>query len=267
MPKNLIVVALSIAAIATSVLSVLVRLETLENSPDENAPVVVATERFPEARGLLVRGLNGELVVETWDGPGIQTVVTAPEGRVDTVLAGDILAIEDASSGNGSSGSGVHIHVHGNGVNYVYDSDGSAAASVLVRVPVGMTVGLEDVSGIVRIGNTDGIVRVNHSGIGDVSIGRVRSASVDISGTGSVTINEIDGLMSADLSGVGSVRVLGGEISVLNVRTSGVGDFSFDGTVHDATVDLIGVGDVSIGRVAGNRNIRKSGVGTVRIGE
>ncbi len=242
-----------------------VRNESLENLLDDNAPAdgapaVVTTEEFPEGNELLVRRFDGDLVVETWDGPGMETVVAAPEGKVNVILSGSTLVVERESPGSG-------IYIRVNNVVYASGENAPWSASVLVRVPVGTNVSIEDSSGDVRIGDTDGEFHLSHSGIGAVEVGRVRSASVALDGVGSVAIDEVNGPMDVLVSGTGSVHVLRGEVDALAVNVSGVGDFSFDGTARDATVELSGLGDVSIARVSGNRIVRQSGIGTVQIGE
>jgi hypothetical protein len=130
-------------------------------------------------------------------------------------------------------------------------------------------------------------MRITCSSVGEAVIDSVAGESdIVVSGTGDVIIGSISGNLGAEVKsvgslrigkthvdtavftvkGVGDVKIKGGNINALTVKTSSVGGVKFDG--HAATGDFSnsGIGDIKVKSCQTVINRRSSSIGRIKIG-
>lgn len=133
-----------------------------------------------------------------------------------------------------------------------------------------------------------GAARVVCSSVGKVVIDFIACDSdITVSGTGDVAVGSLSGkLLNADLrsvgclrittanldvadfkvKGVGDVKIKGGYINALTVKTSSVGDFKFDGHAVLGDFNSSGIGDIRVKSCQTVIKKRSSSIGRIKIG-
>jgi hypothetical protein len=248
------------------------------------------TTSWTTCTGINIRRLVGSLLIDVWDGPGVEVEVTAGDGaRLDEIgvrADGNVLVVEDtgaAAAGSSSSsisisqssvgsiqitgGSGVVVI---NGRRVDLDSMGpakSAAAVVKLKVPWGASEFIvhEVIGGPVTIGDVKTDVELNVLADADVTCGRVHSAEVSIVGSGDVTIADVRGHLTVAVAGSGDVHVKGGAVETLSVSVTGSGDVRVRAPSSNASITLTGSGDIRVGPVKGKQRVRQTGTGDVTV--
>ena len=107
-------------------------------------------------------------------------------------------------------------------------------------------------TGNVSLGDTDRLY-VGHFGSGDITAGSVAlDADLSISGVGDVTARAAFGRLRVLITDAGNLRVREGDLAKLTVRTiDGVGGVDFGGAVKDLDVDIGTRTQVHVHRVTG----------------
>ena len=124
-----------------------------------------------------------------------------------------------------------------------------AGSEPVVVVPVGTTVALNNVTGCVTIGDTDGPLTLRLCDGCEVHAGRVASADVRIDGNSRVTIAEVDGgRLDVDVTGRGRVDA-GGEVGRFASTVHGAGDVQLRGCADEAQLTVEGSGHICVTRV------------------
>ena len=77
------------------------------------------------------------------------------------------------------------------------------------------------------------------------------SLSVSTSGSGDVTVADLDGPTQIDTSGSGDVTILRGRANPFALSTSGSGDVLFGGTASNPQISTSGSGEVCIAAAEG----------------
>jgi hypothetical protein len=118
-------------------------------------------------------------------------------------------------------------------------------------------------SGDVRVG-TVASANVQISGSSDVRMGAARGGLVAaISGSGDVTAQRVDGPLRAQIGGSGDVRIRDGAVTDMSAQVAGSGDVHFGGVAHSLEANIAGSGDVSAGHVTGSVTKHVVGSGDV----
>ena len=131
-----------------------------------------------------------------------------------------------------------------------------------------------------------GPLALDVSGGADVAVDSTTKLSVDLSGGGKATIQQVSGPVAIELSGGGdigighvaapafnlassgggNVSVGSGTIGALAVQASGSGNVHIGADVNSASIDSSGSADVTIAKVTGPVDKAVNGAGTVTIG-
>ncbi|MFO1012397.1 MAG: DUF2807 domain-containing protein [Caulobacteraceae bacterium] len=105
------------------------------------------------------------------------------------------------------------------------------------------------------------------TGSGDVRVDDIGGATeVLIAGSGDVWLGRVRGPMRAEITGSGDIRAASGEVTVLDARIKGSGDFSFRGTAESLNAEIYGPGDIYVARVTGRVSQTVRGPGDVHVG-
>lgn len=115
-------------------------------------------------------------------------------------------------------------------------------------------------------GDTQGPLRVNVVGSGDVNAGSARRADVRVRGSGDVGLVRVAEGLAAEVVGSGDVRVQRAD-GPMSARVNGSGDVRVsDGTAQGLEADVRGSGDVRVAAADGAVRLSTSGSGDVRVG-
>ncbi len=135
------------------------------------------------------------------------------------------------------------------------------------------------------VANTKGEMKIREAGSGDTKAGSAASASVDLAGSGDVSVQaiggdlsvniagsgdvtaaSINGKLEGNIAGSGNITVAGGRSRSVDVNVMGSGDVAFNGEADDVDVSVAGSGDVRIAKVNGSVKKHVAGSGDVIIG-
>jgi len=102
---------------------------------------------------------------------------------------------------------------------------------------------------------------------GSTSINAIQLENVelDISGSGSLVADELNGYLYGRISGSGSIDILTGIIENIDVKISGSGDLVVGALVKTAKLSLSGSGDMMIAHVVNEYTEQKTGSGSIRV--
>lgn len=203
--------------------------------------------------------------------------ITVSNLRGGNVVVGNMSVSADSNSSISVSGNGCSINMSGgritvNGVDMTDKMQGGASVSqepparLLVRVPVGMALSLEDMRGETTIGDVCGNLTVYSAGMSHLHAGKVRGLEVTIAGSSRVEVAHVDGPCQVTISGSGRVRCRGGRTSKLYASISGSGHVRFDGTATEADLSITGSGEIDVFRVVERLRKRKTGSGAITVG-
>lgn len=267
--------------------------------PDKEASKKVTETKMMKGDALLVRNITADLDVQVHTGVGIEVTIFGEAAEVknihasqqeDTVLvegtAGDSSGNITIVSGGGSSvthigrisggGSivGRNITVKGSGRNIVSVSRGNVVVTgggenttkVTVKVPVQTAIEASGVEGTIKIGDTDGALRLSLSGSREAIVGKVAKTRVRLSGSSNVDIAQIIGDANINLSGAACIVVHSGQIGELFVDISGVGRVDVQAIAQDADLEVSGAANIYVARVVNRPRRSMSGVGSITIG-
>ncbi len=213
----------------------------------------------------------------------------------ETVIDGNLRMnkINGCNSRNGK----VMVHVRGVG-DVSYDN----FPQIAVRVPldarvkaggavfgdVGRSNSIELANagcGDWTVANTKGELKIHQAGSGDAKTGSAASASIDLAGSGDVSVQtiggdlavniagsgdvtaaSISGKLEGNIAGSGNITVAGGRSRSVDVNVMGSGDVTFNGEADDVDVSVAGSGDIRIAKVNGAVKKHVAGSGDVIIG-
>lgn len=94
---------------------------------------------------------------------------------------------------------------------------------------------------------------------------QLENAELNISGSGSLVTDELNGYLYARVSGSGSIEVLTGLIDSVDVAISGSGDLMIGALVKTATLSHSGSGNMMVAHVLDEYTAQGSGSGVVRV--
>lgn len=98
-----------------------------------------------------------------------------------------------------------------------------------------------------------------------ISAIQLENAELNISGSGSLIADELNGSLYGRISGSGSIEVLTGVIENLDVGISGSGDLMIGALVKTASLSLSGSGDMMIAHVLDEYTAQGNGSGSIKV--
>jgi hypothetical protein len=139
---------------------------------------------------------------------------------------------------------------------------GAERIDLVVKVPAGIAVDIEDSSGEARIVNL-GAARITDSS-GDLQIESIKGDLTVDDASGSVTIRNVQGpIRIADGSGEMSIAEVMGEVTVTN---DGSGSIAIADVQGNVTIGSDGSGEIRIERVSGSVKVENDGSGEIFVG-
>ncbi len=227
---------------------------------------------------LVVEGLRGRLRIEVEDRSDVAVQVRGVAADVRDVALdaqNGTVRILDRSSGGGSSVRSSSITVGsvtatGHAVVHIGGKDVSAeenhpALEITARIPVGLPLTLQVLSGNCEVGDSRGPVALTVA-VGDCTLGAIGKAQLSIEGAGDIVVRQVSGDLEATVDGSGDIRVKNGQVEKLAVSLQGSGDITLGVTAKQAALRLQGSGDIRITEVRDRPTITLNGSGTVDIG-
>ena len=133
---------------------------------------------------------------------------------------------------------------------------------ITLSVPRGTDVTAHKMIGDLKAGDLDSKVWIETSR-GDVNIGRVREAHLNVVGSGDIAIGAVSGPLQLDIAGSGDIKV--GSSQSANVSIAGSGDTVLGAVNGGLKADIAGSGDLSVASVNGPVNISMAGAGDAHI--
>ena len=228
------------------------------------------------------RGPGSVLSIEdTSPGEGI----TVSNLRSGNVVVGNMSVSADSTSSVSVSSGGCSIQMAGgrvkiNGVDVTEqmrngggvaigasDKAAEQPARLVLRVPLGMALSLNDMRADATIGDVGGNLSVYSSGVSRVAAGKVRGLEVTIAGSGRVEVAEVaGGPCQAHISGSGRVRVRRGNVGKAVASITGSGNVRYDVTAEEADLSITGSGEIDLFRATKRLRKRKTGSGAITVG-
>jgi hypothetical protein len=146
---------------------------------------------------------------------------------------------------------------------YITIGPSEESLRMTVTVAPGTPLEIDNLVGSATGGDLDAPLTIDGSASGDISLGRVAIASIDIGGSTDVTLGAVNGSLDLDISGSGDLRVASAASTAISV--SGSGDTDIGSVAGILGIDISGSGDVTVGEVSGATEIDSSGSGDVTI--
>lgn len=137
---------------------------------------------------------------------------------------------------------------------------------VTVKVPKGCPVTVSGIDGKTTIGDTKGSLRVHATLAGDVQVGHVVDATLNVQGSSNIIASRIDGNVFASIQGSGDIKIKQGAVTMLNASIQGSGEIRFGGKAQNANLSVMGSGDIDVVHVESRPSINIMGSGEVNVG-
>lgn len=242
----------------------------------------ITTEVFHLARSLSLMNLAAEVEIEVGDVPrGIQVRLEMTPARAKQItcsVVGGILMVRDTFEGSAmvirQGGQTVvnrgsisrSISVNGKTVNLDDAEAGEPLGKVVITIPKGVQVHVQDPVGTHRLGDTEGALSVQNSAVGDIQAGKVRSVVARLSGSGDLTVDELlGGVCDVSSTETGDFECEDGRAGELSLHTSGTGSLRFGGTAERADLVATGTGDIRVKHALTITREVNTGVGSVKV--
>jgi hypothetical protein len=148
--------------------------------------------------------------------------------------------------------------------NTVIIGGSKSEVAVTVKVPTGTAVTSNRVFGNVVVGDIDAAFTATVQA-GDIQVGRITDANLQIQGDGNITINEVTGSVVGIVQGSGDIEIKKGSIQSLNATIHGSGDISVGGDVQVANLTVMGSGDITVNHVVQTPMKNVMGSGKIRV--
>lgn len=268
----------------------------IPSGKDENR----RTERFDVSGKLVIDRALCSVNIKAWDHSYVEVELEMTGERADAIkfdVDGDTLTITDKFKGTSITTSGVTIVGDGMRMNNIHASgniviSGSSIGNIVVaggkvtidgkevtgggkaeptpKVTVWMprqcNLDIQSCIADVTVDDFDGHLDCDVSASGDIGCGKVKSATIVISGSGDVSVSEVaEGPIDATLSGSGDVSISRGKVGKLRIHTSGSGDAVYRGSAKDAELRTSGSGDITVAEVENTLKQRATGSGDIRV--
>jgi hypothetical protein len=135
-------------------------------------------------------------------------------------------------------------------------------ALIKLEVPQGTKLSIEGMIGEAKIGHVRGDLKVSGTAL-DAQIGRARTADLSVSGTGKLTIADVEGALAARISGSG--KIAAGSADSADLIISGSGDITAREIRHDLAARISGSGDIKAGSANGAVSATIAGSGSLTV--
>jgi len=233
-------------------------------------------EQLFDADKLEVNDLNAVLTVRVKTQDGVSVAMKGPQQLVENIeldLHDDTLRVHQQKTpslgnisattinhGKGNSHSVVSINgqtivVRGSGVTVVEHSP-QERVSIDITVPQGTPMSFAGLKGDADIGDVLGPLVLETSG--DVRVGRVATATVDVSRSGDVHIQQVAEQLDLNVSGNGEARISDGNVDHLTISVTDNGEAEFDGSADNAYLSATDNGDLTVAHVVNKPKIHTS---------
>lgn len=243
----------------------------------------VIVENF-DASSLRLENIKMKLEVKTHLSEGIEIKIFTPgvvEKIIETRMSGDELVVEQLKTtsigdisvishgtGNGGGRSVVSIGnqttiIEGNNI-VVTQSNSQARSWMVISLPVGTPLSLENFKGKAEIGNTEGAF--NMDGSGNVVAGNLTAVTLDIGKNAKVKINQVKQFLKVNASGNSKLQLQQGNVETLQVNVVGNSRVKYGGHAHEASLSVTDNGRLFIASVDKRQNSKISRNGRLSIG-
>ena len=196
-----------------------------------------------QADAVEIENMPGNLVVEITQGTLIEIEISGPAiatARVDLRMIAGFLRLDYEKP---AIGKGPEI-------------------DVVLRIPEGMPLTIDDFSGTVDIGDLNSHLILRSGGKVVGKVGAVRSAEIQLNGgTSGLAIGDVSGALEVGINGNGDARV--GSAGATEISINGAGDVVMGQISGNLDVRINGGGDVVGGRVSGTFSVAINGSGKV----
>lgn len=108
-------------------------------------------------------------------------------------------------------------------------------------------------------------LKANIKGSTSLEILQLRNAEINISGSGSLSVNELMGDLYGRVSGSGNIGILTGVVDHADVAISGSGNLTIGALVKSATLSHSGSGNMMIAHVLDEYTAQGTGSGSIRV--
>ncbi len=251
-----------------------------------NAKNITEGPKRVSAAALELQGVTADVQVDVHSSSGIEYTIVGPDNQVKAIRAnvrGDTLTIEGGDSG--LSGEGMTVIDGGNivigsgsVVSNIFGRGGMTTVvgggigggkndvKITIKVPRGVAVSSNHVSGRVVIGDTNGPFSAQVKASGSVSAGRVTTAQLTASSSGTIRVKRVDGNVTAQASSLGNISVKDGSIPTLMATASSSGSVEVGGIATTAMLNASSSGSVYAAHVQQQPMQNQSSSGRVRVG-
>jgi hypothetical protein len=205
----------------------------------------VQAETF-QADAVEILDMPGNLVVEITQGTSIEIEINGPAigtDRVDLQMIAGILRLDYNKP---LIGKGPEI-------------------DVVLRIPEGMPLKIDDFSGTVIIGDLNGDLILRSAGKLIGRVGDTLSAEIGLNGVDSeLELGDVAGALSIGINGDGEVSARSAGNTTIGINGAGAIDIArIEGSVH---VAINGAGSVDVDEATGKVTVAINGSGTVNVG-
>lgn len=137
---------------------------------------------------------------------------------------------------------------------------------LMVQIQKGATVSLGASSYPIRVLEVNGNMDVWVRGSAEVTIDSLKSAVLELTGSGHITIGNANGNIDAKLTGSGMIEVNEGAVQVLTIKLTGSGHFVCKPQVAAARLKLVGSGMIDAERIRNVVSKQSTGSGIINTG-
>jgi len=230
-----------------------------------------------KATAAVLEGLAGKVSVRTHDGPGIRLKAEGPKSWIDS-LGRDVnhgtLVVRAPETTVSTPNSTVTIAMSpgaraetriGTVTTQVQGDKADELPDVILWMPVGTPLTVTGAVGDWDIGSLTAPLSLEVSSA-QISIGTISRGRLAIRGSGDITVERVDGDLTASIAGSGSIAVLAGRVDHLTASVTGSGAISITAPADHADLNLSGRGSIDVSKVNHQPTVQMSGLGTVRTG-
>ena len=145
----------------------------------------------------------------------------------------------------------ISIDEEGTNTRIVIGSCNEKRTHVDIKVPEGMAISVTNVDGMVKIGDTEGVLRFTSCTRYHSFIGKIKGCELESGGKGNISIKRVDGTVRAKLNDRGSISIDSGDLTYLTVQNNSYGNFQFDGKTVQTDLTNSGHGMILLKEASG----------------
>ena len=236
-------------------------------------------DRYLGVKQLVFSGQFKRVDISVDSGSAVVVESVTNKTKLSFQQTGDLLSIKTADNQSNRKGSQVisgsitniavgknatsTVSIGGTGVGAMNQQ---AIEEISVKVPENTSVELQGSIANARIGNTLGNLVLDIGGAANIDVGSVGDVSANLAGATSTYIAKVAGDLTVNIAGSGRLSVGGGEIHLLNIATSGLGNVDVNAVADKASIAVTGAGTVKVKHVKTKPEISILGAGSVDVG-